>query len=161
VLWCEHPGYWHPWPSATYHLRRPKEWLVRINPYARLVLNALKIIVPIAGAVAGVQMTEDQLKQAKHEVELMKTLVDKLPAQLIQERPELPSVQLQDQLAPVQGAALRGFRALLFEQDPMREFGDLRRVQAPSGEFLWVCTAHYSEYDPGLPTIPGIEQVMA
>jgi len=43
---------------------------------------------------------------------------------------------------------------LIFANDPARAFGDLRRVQAPSGDFLWVCTDHYPEYDPGLPVIP-------
>ena len=67
VLWCEHPGHWHPWSAATYHLDQPKDWLMRISPVtATLVLELLKLVVPIAGAVAGVMMTEDQLKDAKH-----------------------------------------------------------------------------------------------
>jgi hypothetical protein len=45
-------------------------------------------------------------------------------------------------------------RVLLFEHDHMRAFGGLRRVQAPSGDFLWVCADHYPDYDPGLPSIP-------
>lgn len=35
-----------------------------------------------------------------------------------------------------------------------RAFGGLRRVRAPSGEFLWVRASHCSEYDPGLPPLP-------
>jgi hypothetical protein len=127
---------------------------VKISPYAKVVINALKVVVPVAGAVAGMQMTDVQFKDAEHEIELMKTLVEKLPEQLAEERLELPSDQPYDELAPAQGAALRGLRALLFEHDPMRKFGDLRRVRASSGDFLWVCMAHYSEYDPGLPLIP-------
>jgi hypothetical protein len=51
--------------------------------------------------------------------------------------------------------ALRVFRSLLFGQDSAKSFGGLRRVQSPSGDFLWVCSDHYAEYDPGLPEIPG------
>ena len=58
------------------------------------------------------------------------------------------------QLTPAEGQALRMIRVILFEHDHLRAFGGMRRVQAPSGELLWVCTEHYHEYDPGLPTVP-------
>jgi len=45
-------------------------------------------------------------------------------------------------------------RQIIFEIDPLHAFGGMRRVQAPSGELLWVCPIHYREYDPGLPTLP-------
>ena len=58
------------------------------------------------------------------------------------------------QLTVAEGQALRAIRSNLFEKDRLRAFGGMRRVQAPSGDFLWVCTDHYPEYDPGLPTVP-------
>ena len=85
----------------------------------------------------------------------MKTLVDKLPEHVGEhERDTEPHKPRKDQLSPAEGQALRNFRTLLFRNDPGRTFGGLRRVQAPAGEFLWVCTHHYPEYDPGLPDIP-------
>jgi hypothetical protein len=81
---------------------------MRISPYATLVFKTLKLVVPIAGAVAGVWMTEDQLKDAKHEIELMKTLVDKAPRQLAEEQLELSSDEPAGQLTSAEGAALRG-----------------------------------------------------
>ena len=159
LLWCEHSGHWHPWPAATYHLRQPKEWLARIGPYATLVVKTLQLVVPIAGAVAGVALPEEQLKHAQHELELMKTLIGKLPTKIAGEHLDLDSREPNAQLTVAEGEALRGMRAVLFDQDRARSFGDLRRVQAPSGEFLWVCTNHYPEYDPGLPSIPGVEQM--
>jgi Leucine-rich repeat (LRR) protein len=155
TLWCEQPDHWHPWPDASYHLRQPKDWLVRIGPYAALVVRTLQTVVPVVGAVAGMTLTEDQLKQTKHELELMKTLVAKLPVNLGPERHELEPLQPHGQLAPSAGESLRSLRQLLFKEDPARLFGGLRRVPAPSGEFLWVCTTHYVEHDPGLPSIPG------
>ena len=52
TLWCEHPGYEHPWEPAAYNLDPPKEWLTQIAPYAVLVFRTLQLIVPLAGAVA-------------------------------------------------------------------------------------------------------------
>jgi hypothetical protein len=153
ALWCEHPGHWHTWPAATYQLHQPKDWLVDIAPYAHLVLKTLRVAVPIAAAVAGVEPSKEQIEHAKHEIELMKTLVDKLPEH-VGERDTNPREPEKNQLSPAEGQALRNFRALLFRNDPVRAFGGLRRVQAPPGEFLWVCTHHYPEYDPGLPHIP-------
>jgi len=45
-------------------------------------------------------------------------------------------------------------REIVFEKDPLRAFGDMRRVQSPPGDLLWVCPVHYPEYDPGLPALP-------
>ncbi len=162
VLWCEHPGHWHPWAAASYSLDQPRDWLVRISPYAILVFKALQLVAPIAGAVAGVVLTDEQLKHTQHELELMTTLVADISEHLsghgIKEQGDIVSPgESASQLTPAQGEALRAIRILLFNLDPARAFGDLRRVQAPSGEFLWVCTTHYAEYDPGLPRIPGYE----
>jgi len=30
-------------------------------------------------------------------------------------------------------------RQIVFENDPLHAFGDMRRVQAPAGDLLWVC----------------------
>jgi len=35
--------------------------------------------VPIAASVAGVALSDEQIKHAKNEIELMKTLVEQLP----------------------------------------------------------------------------------
>jgi internalin A len=119
-----------------------------------LVFKTLKLVIPIAGAVAGVVLSQDQLRHAEHELELMATVVDKLP-DVPGQQEEMDLSEPPSQLTFPEGEALRGLRALLFEQDRGRSFGDLRRVHAPSGDFLWVCPTHYPEYDPGLPNIPG------
>ena len=51
TLWCEQPGYEHPWDAASYDLDPPREWLARIAPYARLVFKTLQVIVPVAAAI--------------------------------------------------------------------------------------------------------------
>jgi internalin A len=155
VLWCEHPGHWHPWPDASYSIDQPREWILRIAPYATLVFKALQLVAPIAVAVAGVVLTADQLGNAESELKLMTTLVAALPSQEAGGQPGLATTESALQITPAQGQAWRAVRILIFKHDPTRAFGDLRRVQAPSGEFLWICPDHYTEYDPGLPSIPG------
>jgi hypothetical protein len=157
VLWCEHPGHWHPWPAASYSLEQPRDWLVRIGPYAVLIFSALRLVVPIVASAAGVVLPAKQFEDAQQELELMKTLVADLPAQKIEGQGELVIPSSARELTPAEGQAARAIRVLLFEHDHARAFGDLRRVQAPSGEFLWVCADHYPEYDPGLPSIPESE----
>jgi internalin A len=154
TLWCEHPGHWHPWLPASYFLDQPKDWLVRVGPYAILVFKALQLVVPIAGAVAEVVLTPDQLNSAQHELNLMTTLVADLPTETFDEPPEFISRESASQLTLAEGQAARALRVLLFEHDHMRSFGDLRRTQTPSGDFVWVCPDHYSDYDPGLPKMP-------
>ena len=156
VLWCEHPGHWHPWFAASYSFDQPDDWLVRIGPYATLIFKALQLVVPIVASAASVVLSEKQFKNAQHQLDLMKTLVAGLPHQEFEDHAELMATESARRLTSAEGQAARAIRVLLFEKDPTRAFGDLRRVQTPSGEFVWVCTDHYQEYDPGLPSIPAI-----
>jgi internalin A len=154
TLWCEHPGYWHPWEAARYNLDVPKEWFVKIRPYAMLVFKTLKLVVPPAGALAEILLRRDQLGRAEGLMQLMSSLVADLPSELDQNLVETPLGETEGQLTVAEGQGLRAIRAILLEQDRVRAFGGLRRVQAPSAEFLWVCPEHYPEYDPGLPAVP-------
>jgi Leucine-rich repeat (LRR) protein len=148
VLWCEHPGHEHPWDDATYTFHTPKKWAADMAPYAAFVVKTLRLVVPIAGGIAGVAVSEQDLKQYKSEIDLMKTLVDKLPM------PPTGAAEDGSGLTYAEGAALRAFSAKLFELDRAKRFGDLRRVQIPSGDYVWICPEHYPEYDRGLPEIP-------
>jgi internalin A len=154
VLWCEHPGYWHEWPAATYDVKQPREWFVDVAPYASVVLRTLRWVVPVVGAVVGAAITKDQFDRVSRQLDLMKTLLEKVPDVDGDQPDAVDALAGIGRLSPAQGAALRRLRALLFEVDVSRAFGDLRRVQASSGEFLWVCPDHYGSYDPGLPTLP-------
>jgi hypothetical protein len=53
-----------------------------------------------------------------------------------------------------EGAGLRELHGLLRELDRKKRWGRLRRVQTPTGDYLWLCPKHYPEYDPGLVVIP-------
>jgi internalin A len=153
TLWCEHPGREHPWESARYDFSRPKEWLRDFAPYALMVSRLLRAAVPVGSAVLAVAIPEEKLKSIEKELGLMEALVQQLPETAPEDVPDVGA--LGDQVT-AEGAGLRALRALLVELDPTMQFGDLRRVLSPAGDYLWVCpTYHYSEYDPGLPSLPG------
>jgi hypothetical protein len=152
TLWCEHPGYEHPWEPATYDLNPPKEWLTQIAPYALLVFRTLQLVVPLAGAVGIAALPAGQQGSAQTQLDTMKTIIADLPAAK-QGRAEDNVTGSVGQLTAAEGAALRAIRAVIFEHDRLRAFGGLRRVQAPAGDLLWVCEHHYPDYDPGLPVI--------
>ncbi len=154
VLWCEHPGYWHPWPAAAYSVDQPKEWAAKIAPYAALVFRALQLTVPVATGIVGVALTAAQSSKVQAELKLMATIISELPSNEPGHLLSPPPTSDGSEMTVAQGAAWRALRALLLSVDPARSFGDLRRVQSPAGEFLWVCPEHHAAYDPGLPSIP-------
>jgi internalin A len=153
TFWCEHPGYEHPWEPAAYDLDPPKEWFTRIAPYAVLVFRTLQLIVPAAGAVAVASLPQSQQATAQAYLEAMGTVFDSLPSTAERLEPGSNITETSGQLTAAEGEALRALRAIIFDHDPLRAFGGLRRIQAPSGDLLWVCVNHYREYDPGLPVI--------
>jgi internalin A len=154
TLWCEHPGYWHPWLPAAYELDPPREWFLQIKPYAMLILKTLQLGIPLAGSVADVLLPQDQFAQARGYLKLMKTLISDLHDDSGQDLDGADLGKAANQLTAAEGAALRALRVLLFNHDQQRTFGGLRRTVAPSGDLLWVCRDHYPEYDPGLPKVP-------
>jgi hypothetical protein len=156
TLWCEHPGYWHPWEPASYDLDPPREWLARIAPYASLVFRTLQLVVPLAGSIGATALPQMQGGSAQTYIQLMNTIVAELPEAGPQETidADADTSGSAGKLTASEGAALRAVRAIVFQHDQLRSFGGMRRVQVPSGELLWVCADHYPYYDPGLPFIP-------
>ena len=153
TLWCEQPGYWHPWSQASYELDLPRSWIAEISPYAHLIVRTLQLLVPPAGAVADALLPSKQLASTATDIQLMTNLVADL-ANAPDQAYGMADLGLPSgRLTAAEGQALRAVRAVLFERDRSRAFGGLRRVQGPSGDFIWVCEDHYPEYDPGLPAI--------
>ena len=156
TLWCEHPGYEHPWDAASYDLDPPREWFARVAPYAVLVFRILQLAVPVAAAIDVASLPAARQGDAQARLQVMQAIVADLPANGsdLASRDFTDRADASGQLTAAEGAALRAVRQIIFENDPLRAFGDMRRVQDPSGDLLWVCPAHHPEYDPGLPTLP-------
>lgn len=154
TLWCEHPGHWHPCADA-YELDPPRDWFAAIGPYAALVLKTLQLAVPLAGSVAAtILLPPDQFERARHDLQLMAAVVAEPPTKPRRVSGGAGAEPAGERLTAAEGQGLRGLRSLLFDKDQSRAFGGLRRVQAATGDFLWVCPDHYRGYDPGLPVVP-------
>ena len=154
TLWCQDPGYWHPWDRAAYEIDAPKDWFTKISPYAMLIIRTLRLAVPLAGSIAVASLPTEQIESAAAHLEMMKTLVDDLPGKPSTELADVDLSQATGKMTAAEDDALRTLRTIIFKYDPSRLFGGLRRVQAPSGDFLWVCPNHATGYDPGLPVVP-------
>ncbi|MGC4754856.1 COR domain-containing protein [Micromonospora trifolii] len=154
TLWCEHSDRWHSWQAATYDVDVTKEWAAAIAPYANIVVRALRLLGPVAVAVGGATVSEQTMKDLQPDLELTKTLLASLPAHIPEQRAGDIEAQDPAKLTRAEHEASRALRSKVFELDPTRHFGGLRRAQTASGEFLWICPEHYEDYDPGLPKIP-------
>jgi internalin A len=171
TLWCEHPGGVHPVPEAAYTVGQPKEWFVKLRPYAAVTLKALQIAVPIAGAVVGLALTAPQLDQMRVDLDAMRELVEE--TEHLTESPPGNGHRRgggsggsggsegsagdggpPGQLTHAEGASLRELRELLFRLDPDRWFGGLERAHSVTGGYLWLCPEHHAQYDRGLPRVP-------
>jgi internalin A len=156
TLWCEHPGYEHPWAKATYDLGVLKSWVVKVAPYARLVFKTLQLAVPVAAAIDLATLPSAARDDARARLDVMQSIIDDLPTDALQ----VTGHEFDDldddsrKLTRAEGQALRALREIIFTSDQLHAFGDMRRVQTPSGDLLWVCPDHYPEYDPGLPKLP-------
>jgi internalin A len=142
TLWCEEPDRCHPWPASSVTFDQTRQWVARMARYTRPVYTLLRSTVPLAGAVVGLLIQDQQtLATANKELDLVKALLVDLPPD-VQHGPPVPAG----------GAHLREVRDFLAERcGPY--FGGLSRVAAPTGEYLWICPEHRTRYEPGLPLV--------
>jgi internalin A len=172
ILWCEHsrlplPLLWHDESKGVYELEQPREWLVKVAPYAKFVATTLSLVLPIAGAGAKI-LIDDNAKNLEEAADLFKELgtgglgaMSKLGEQFISgdDIDFSPDASIRNQFAhgnPLtpEAAMLREIQQLLKEKDKPRTFGGLVRVQNKRGEFLWVHPNYKQEYSPDLPIVP-------
>ncbi|MBF0326968.1 MAG: hypothetical protein HQL42_18105 [Alphaproteobacteria bacterium] len=147
-LWCTHPGHQHP-VGEPYEITPPKEWLVKVAPYAGFALKALRLVVPIGDAAALTQLDSATIAVVKDELNLMDKLAAALPSDVgLGERlPAGPDGR-------ARGAELRQLSVLLKELDTTEGWRGLSRVMdKASGDWHWVCPEHRAIYDPPLPDL--------
>ena len=162
VLWCEYPGGPHPLTDRAYPVGQPREWFARVRPYVSVVVKALQIVIPAAAGVSTLVLTGAQLDRIQVDLDVMRDLVrgDGRPPLLPDDAGELDGAADRARDAPAgpltraEGEALRSLRQLIFDHDRAHHFAGLRRWLTVTGDYLWLCPAHYEEYDRGLPQLP-------
>ena len=115
----------------------------------RVVARTVQMLTPIGKGVDAL-IQEGEAGDLSKSLELMKSLSD---VGVVAGADDERSMSVA-QLTKTEGAGLRAFRQLLLDLDAGRTFAGLRRVLAPTGDFLWVCPEHVTNYDPGLPALP-------
>jgi C-terminal of Roc, COR, domain/Ras of Complex, Roc, domain of DAPkinase/Leucine rich repeat len=172
VLWCEHsrlplPLLWNDESKGVYELEQPREWLVKVAPYAKFIATTLSLVLPIAGAGAKIAI-DDNAKNLEEAADLFKELgtgglgaMSKLGEQVISgdDFDLIPDTSVRNQFAyknsfTPEAVMLREIQQLLKDKDKARTFGGLVRVQNKRGEFLWVHPDYKQEYSPDLPIVP-------
>ena len=85
----------------------------------------------------------------------MKALVEKLPDIKDPDEPGLKG-SAERWPNPAEGAALRELRTVLDKVNTKRDWGGLRKVLTPEGDYLWLCEQHAQEYRDPTPISPMI-----
>jgi small GTP-binding protein len=144
-FYCDAPGQWHPTASGgRYDIDAAPEWLQTIAPYVRGMVKILKYAAPLAGPVLN-WYAPDIKKLVEHDIDLMKALVEKLPDIKVADDPGLKGLADRGP-SLAEGAALRALRTALDKVDAKRDWGGLRKVLTPEGDYLWLCEQHAQEY---------------
>jgi len=156
-LYCQAPGEWHPAEDGVnkgrYEIKKPAEFLVSMGPYIVKLAKVIKYAAPVAGAAAGAYagpigaaMGAEYVKKLVAQIKLMEELSKKLTERdyvlaqmdsIFGERGEPKHIE---------GMELRALRALLDKEDPVHEWGGLKKVLTPEGHYLWLCEHHAAEY---------------
>jgi internalin A len=150
-LWCEHPGCEHS-VGQPMEFKKSKDWFRKVAPYLDVVARTLRLVVPLAGPAVEIALSDSDAKLVAPELkEMEKVCAYFLAGQL---DAGFDGSKTHEGFTRAQGSALREFQVLLLEVDKSKTWGGLRRVQASTGDYLWVCPEHYAQYDPGLPRLP-------
>ena len=154
-LYCDAPGHWHPTAKGgRYDIEVTPEWLRTIAPHVRRMVEILKYVAPLVSPVLGWSLPEIK-KVVEDDIDLMKALVEKLPDIKVPDEPGLKG-SAERWPNPAEGAALRELRTVLDKVDTKRDWGGLRKVLTPEGDYLWLCEQHAQEYRDPTPISPMI-----
>jgi hypothetical protein len=134
---------------GLYSIDNPQQWLQTIAPYYRRMMGVLKFATPLIGPWLGIMEAKDYEKIFKSDIDLAKELVSKLPdlkgIELDYAEPVLSSDR---RVEAIDGAALRALRQLLDQKDPSKQWGNLKHILTPEGDYLWLCEHHAKTFNP-------------
>ena len=157
-LYCQMPGRMHPTidpkdpkqPCGLYPIDEPQKWLQTVTPYYRRMVKILKFATPLVGPWLGIMEAKDYETIFKSDIDFAKELAGKLPdskgfadADYADALPEGDR-----KLETIDGAALRALRQLLEQKDPSKQWGNLKQILTPEGDYLWLCEHHAKEFYP-------------
>jgi internalin A len=114
------------------------------------MVKILKFATPLVGPWLGIMEAKDYETIFKSDIDFAKELAGKLPdskgfanADYADALPEGDR-----KLEAIDGAALRALRQLLEQKDPSKQWGNLKQILTPEGDYLWLCEHHAKEFHP-------------
>ncbi|MCP4581865.1 MAG: TIR domain-containing protein [candidate division Zixibacteria bacterium] len=150
-LWCQMPGCCHPLVDGDYELQKPKDWLIKIKPWLKVLIESLKFI-DLAAPVIGSFISESVKIATAEKIDTMEKLANCLPD--IDESSKEHEIQEHEKsYLKIGGADLRMIHKLLDHLDPSHKWGGLRKTISPEGDILWLCKKHYMVFDPDVPVL--------
>jgi len=152
-FWCEATNCEHPIiddGKGIYSFQGTREWLVKLTPYATFVASILRTLIPIVAPAVNIFVGSDVIDQARirDHIVLMKTLTEKISGELTTSQANLFKRGV---LADGERSGLLALHALLRDLDPTHERLGLYRVPTYTGDYQWLCRAHYEMSQPKIP----------
>ncbi|MFN8598455.1 MAG: COR domain-containing protein [Anaerolineae bacterium] len=154
-LWCEAEGCQHPVMEkgkGVYEIKQTREWVTSLAPSANFVLSVLKTVAPMAGPAINVFFGPKTTETwgIKDHLDLAKAIIDKLPKEI--KTSDRGSLQ-RDILSEPERSGILALHRLLNEIDPTQDKLGLHRVATYTGDFRWLCDAHYKAWQPNIPDV--------
>jgi GTPase SAR1 family protein len=157
-LYCQMPGHMHPTidptdpkqPCGLYAIDEPQKWLQTVTPYYRRMVKILKFATPLVGPWLGIMEAKDYETIFKSDIDFAKELAGKLPdSKGLADADYADALPNGDRhLEAIDGAALRALRQLLEQKDSSKQWGNLKQILTPEGDYLWLCEHHAKEFHP-------------
>ncbi len=154
-LWCEAEGCQHPViekDKGFYEITQPREWVMKIAPYANFALDVLKTVAPIAAPAINTIFGDKTTEKWKINVQLdlAKAIIDKLPAEI--KKPDRPMLE-RGLVSEPERSGILALHRLLNEIDPTQDRLGLHRVATYTGDYRWLCDYHYKAWQPNIPDV--------
>ncbi|MFZ5820431.1 MAG: COR domain-containing protein [Chloroflexota bacterium] len=154
-LWCEAEGCQHPViarDKGFYDIQQPREWVMKIAPYANFALDVLKTVAPIAAPAINTFFGEKTTEKWKiaDQLNLAKAIVDKLPVEV--KTPDRPMLE-RGLVSEPERSGILALHRLLNELDPTQDKLGLHRVATYTGDYRWLCDHHYAAWQSNIPDV--------
>ena len=148
-LYCQAPGEWHPTVEGNkgrWELADFDGSIAALAPHVRRLAGLVKFASTVAGPwLGGASHIAGEVEKHIQHMEELATIQPTL-----EDDREMTAAISKHGLAEwprgVEGAGLRGLRAILDGLDPKHDWGGLEKIVTPEGHRFWLCSYHMKEF---------------
>lgn len=153
-LWCEAENCQHRVHQpdlGVYEFEAPRDWVIKVAPYANLVSRVLKTVLPLPAPAANIYFGQAIMDDwaIQKSLDAMKEATGTL---LKEEFSVTEPGRLKDGLlTEAERSGILALHAFLREEDPHHQRLGLKRMPTYTGDYLWLCETHYQAAHPKIP----------